>query len=208
MAIAKRFDTLVRGRIIAEKLSTPVHLEQPTLAPIAIQSVVQQSILETLSHTHANLARGKHSTARLTIRPVHATLISAIGSTRWSRDVSVLTTPFTGPRRTTFHFKTARPAAPCATACSHSCLALGRHHPGGGNVRLSGQLGKSGLPGKFFARDRANCCPSRVNRQDVNVGCAGVFRLPPPSNRCGWLCSNSISVWYRLAIIPLSSPSS
>ncbi len=28
------------------------------------------------------------------------------------------TTPFTGPRRTTFHFKTARPAAPCATACS------------------------------------------------------------------------------------------
>ena len=118
------------------------------------------------------------------------------------------TTPFTGPRRTTFHFKTARPAAPCATACSHSCLALGRHHPGGGNVRLSGQLGKSGLPGKFFARDRANCCPSRVNRQDVNVGCAGVFRLPPPSNRCGWLCSNSISVWYRLAIIPLSSPSS
>ena len=96
MAIAKRFDTLVRGRIIAEKLSTPVHLEQPTRAPIAIQSVVQQSILETLSHTHANLARGKHSTARLTIRRVHATLMSAIGSTRWSRDVSVLTTRITG----------------------------------------------------------------------------------------------------------------
>ena len=92
MAIAKRFDTLVRVRIMAEKLPTPVHLEQPTRAPIAIQSVVQQSILETLSHTHANLARGKHSTARLTIRPVHATLISAIGSTRWSRAVSVLTT--------------------------------------------------------------------------------------------------------------------
>ena len=91
MAIAKRFDTLVRVRIIAEKLSTPVHLEQRTLAPVAIQSVVQQSILETLSHTHANLARGKHSTARLTIRPVHATLMSAIGSTRWSRAVSVLT---------------------------------------------------------------------------------------------------------------------
>ena len=91
MAIAKRFDTLVRVRIIAEKLSTPVHLEQPTRAPIAIQSVVQQSILETLSHTHANLARGKHSTARLTIRRVHATLMSAIGSTRWSRAVSVLT---------------------------------------------------------------------------------------------------------------------
>ena len=96
MAIAKRFDTLVRLRIIAEKLSTPVHLEQPTWTPIAIQSVVQQSILETLSHTHANLARGKHSTARLTIRRVHATLMSAIGSTRWSRAVSVLTTRITG----------------------------------------------------------------------------------------------------------------
>ena len=96
MAIAKRFDTLVRGRIIAEKLSTPVHLEQSTRAPIAIQSVVQQSILETLSHTHANLARGKHSTARLTIRRAHATLMSAIGSTRWSRAVSVLTPRITG----------------------------------------------------------------------------------------------------------------
>ena len=31
---------------------------------------------------------------------------------------SRLTPPFTGPRRTTFHFKTARTAAPCATACS------------------------------------------------------------------------------------------
>ena len=28
------------------------------------------------------------------------------------------TNPFTGPRRTTYHSKTARPAAPCATACS------------------------------------------------------------------------------------------
>ena len=101
MAIAKRFDTLVRVRIIAEKLSTPVHLEQPTRAPIAIQSVVQQSILETLSHTHANLARGKHSTARLTIRRAHATFKSAIGSTRWSRAVSVLTTAITRLRRVT-----------------------------------------------------------------------------------------------------------
>ena len=105
MAIAKRFDTLVRTRIIAEKLSTPVHLEQRTLAPVAIQSVVQQSILETLSHTHANLARGKHSTARLTIRPVHATLMSAIGSTRWSRDVSVLTTSITGCGGKIVHMK-------------------------------------------------------------------------------------------------------
>ena len=105
MAIAKRFDTLVRVRIIAEKLSTPVHLEQPTRAPIAIQSVVQQSILETLSHTHANLARGKHSTARLTIRPVHATLMSAIGSTRWSRAVSVLTTTLTRLPRESLYFK-------------------------------------------------------------------------------------------------------
>ena len=79
MAIAKRFDALVRVRIIAEKLSTPVHLEQRTRAPVAIQSVVQQLILETLSHTHANLPRGKHSAARLTIRRVHATLMSAIG---------------------------------------------------------------------------------------------------------------------------------
>lgn len=91
MAIAKRFDALVRVRIIAEKLSTPVHLEQSTRAPIAIQSVVQQSIVETLSHTHANLARGKHATVRLTIRRVHATLMSAIRSTRWSRALSVLT---------------------------------------------------------------------------------------------------------------------
>ena len=30
----------------------------------------------------------------------------------------MLTTPFTGPRRMMSHFKTARPAAPCATACS------------------------------------------------------------------------------------------
>jgi hypothetical protein len=39
VAIAKRFDGLVRGRFIAKKLSTPIDSEKPTTVPIAIQSV-------------------------------------------------------------------------------------------------------------------------------------------------------------------------
>jgi hypothetical protein len=35
----KRFDAMGRGRFIAKKLSTPIHLEKPTTVPIAIQSV-------------------------------------------------------------------------------------------------------------------------------------------------------------------------
>lgn len=37
VAIGKRFDTLVRGRIKSKKLSTPIHSEQPSTAPIAIR---------------------------------------------------------------------------------------------------------------------------------------------------------------------------
>ena len=40
---------------------------------------------------------------------------------------SQITPPFTGPRRTTFHLKTARSAAPCATACSAFILRLAEH---------------------------------------------------------------------------------
>jgi hypothetical protein len=36
VAIAKRFDTPVRSRIIAKNLSTPIHSEQPATVPIAI----------------------------------------------------------------------------------------------------------------------------------------------------------------------------
>jgi hypothetical protein len=36
VAIAKRFDTLVRSRIITKNLSTTIHSEQPAMVPIAI----------------------------------------------------------------------------------------------------------------------------------------------------------------------------
>ena len=36
-----------------------------------------------------------------------------------------ITTPFTGPRRTTFHFKPARSAAPCATDCYSRLSRIG-----------------------------------------------------------------------------------
>ena len=46
----------------------------------------------TTCHTHANPAKGKQSTTRLTGRQVNARTKSAIRSRRWSRAVSVLTT--------------------------------------------------------------------------------------------------------------------
>ena len=124
MAIAKRFDALVRGRIIAKNLSTPIHSEQPATVPIAIhlcasvKSVVQKSSHQTPSETHANPAWGKHSTTKLTNRRVNTRMKSAIGSSRWSRAGSVLTLVFTGRRRTTLTSGPTPPAAPCATHCS------------------------------------------------------------------------------------------
>jgi hypothetical protein len=40
--LRKSLDALVRGRVIARKLSTPIHSEPPVTVPIAIPSVVQQ----------------------------------------------------------------------------------------------------------------------------------------------------------------------
>jgi len=56
------------------------------------------------------------------IRTVDASDLGFIAVLRLDRP----TTPFTGPRRTTFHFKTARPAAPCATDCSPFILVCSR----------------------------------------------------------------------------------
>ena len=51
------------------------------------------------------LAEGKRSTARLTSRRVHATLMSAIESSHWSRAwLSVLTTAVTGPPPKNYDF--------------------------------------------------------------------------------------------------------
>ena len=88
MTIAKRFDALVRGRFIARKLTTPIHSEKQTTVLIAIQSVrISGSEIELPdSEPHAcESGTGKRSTTRLTRRRVQALLMSAIGSSRWSR---------------------------------------------------------------------------------------------------------------------------
>ena len=135
MAIAKRFDTLVRGRIIAKNPSTPIHSEQPATVPIAIdlcasvKSVVQKLSHQTPSETHANPAWGKHSTTKLTNRRVNTRMKSAIGSPRWSRAGSVLTTAISGWREKNFQVNTRPTAIPLHGYAQHGRELMGCKSP-------------------------------------------------------------------------------
>jgi hypothetical protein len=84
-------------------------------------SVIQQSDHQTLSHTHANPTRGKHSATRLTIRRVHAMLKSAIRSSPSSRAASVLTSRISGRRELSNHLKNVSTAAPLHAMVTPLC---------------------------------------------------------------------------------------